>query len=103
MLPENATGRRCLLNPVPIISDRANHKANPIRSPITPGSALHLYRTCAMTTFYTYPELAPSGVDVFFETDQIDLLCFQHINGLEEFPERTPEAVETDYGEGLAA
>ena len=61
-LPENAAGRRRLLNPVPIMSDRANHKVNPTRSPITPGSALHLYRTCAMTTFYTYPELIPSPV-----------------------------------------
>ena len=38
-----------------------------------------------------------SGVEIFFEADEIDLLLFQHVDSLEKFSERTPEAVKPYY------
>ena len=37
-----------------------------------------------------------------FKADQIDLLFFQRVDDLEEFPERAPEAIKTDDGERVA-
>ena len=38
-----------------------------------------------------------SGVDIFFKADEINLLFFQRVDGLQKFPERTPEAVKPCY------